>query len=141
MTGNGNRRASTLNNRIEVKGADRAKRTRELVKVTPVATKLTMPGTNATQVYGHQAQGVSCSQMINMNKKIKNTTPYAKTRACTATVLAWHFGPTADARVGRPLEQIDAWMQVWTSTKATHRHDARFTWQRHLTQHLTSGSA
>ena len=58
-----------------------------------------------------------------------------------ATVLAWHFGPTADARVGRPLEQIDAWMQVWTSTKATHRHDARFTWQRHLTQHLTSGNS
>ena len=53
MTGNGNRRASTLNNRIEVKGADRAKRTRELVKVTPVATKLTMPGTKKLRTPRH----------------------------------------------------------------------------------------
>ena len=31
MTGNGNRRASTLNKRIEVSGANRAKRTRDLI--------------------------------------------------------------------------------------------------------------
>ena len=65
MTGNGNRRASTLNKRIEVSGANRAKRTRGLVKINPAATKLTMPGTNAVQVYGHRAQGVSNIQMKN----------------------------------------------------------------------------
>ena len=88
MTGGGNRRASTLNKRIEVSGADRAKRTRGIVKMNPAAIKLTMPGTNSVQVYGHQAQGVSGMQMSNMNKQLKNTTPCAKTRACVTTVLA-----------------------------------------------------
>ena len=99
-----------------------------------------MLGTNAVQVYGHQAQGVSKIQMDNMNKKIKSITSFARTRACVTTVLAWQFGPTADARVSRPLEQIDAWLHLWTSTTATHRHDTRFTWQRHLTQYLTTGT-
>ena len=67
ITGNGNPRASTLDKRIEVSGANRAKRTRGLVKINPAAKKLTMPGANAVQVYGHQAQGVSGIQTINMN--------------------------------------------------------------------------
>ena len=128
MTGNNTRRASTSNNRIQEKGAARSKRTRDLVKINPVAIKLAMPGTNAVQIYGHQAQGASALQMDLMNRNLKNTTQFAKTRACVATVLAWHFGPSADARVGRPLEQIDAWLHLWTSTLSTHRHDTRFTW-------------
>ena len=67
MTGSGNRRASTLNKRIDVSAANRAKRTRGLVKINPAATKLTMPGTNAVHAYGHQAQGVSGIQMTNLN--------------------------------------------------------------------------
>ena len=63
------------------------------------------------------------------------------TRACVTTVIVFQFGPTADARVNRPLEQIDTWLHTWTSTTATHRHDTRFTCQRHLTQHLTTGKS
>ena len=60
------RNASTLNNRIENKGADRAARTHVLVMVDPTAMKLTMTGTQPVQVYGHQAQGASNRQLLYM---------------------------------------------------------------------------
>ena len=139
MSGSGVRRASTLNNRIGSKGADRAKRTRELVKVNPAALKLTMAGTMPVQAYGHQAQGASMSQMTGMRKNIKNTTPFAGSFACSTTVVGWHFGPTGDPFIKCPLEQIDTWIQTWNDATATDRHDARVTWQRCLTKYLTTG--
>ena len=71
MSGSGVRKASSLNFRIEVKGKDRAKRTRALVMVQPAAIKLTMAGTHPVQVYSHQAQGASQSQMVGMGKILK----------------------------------------------------------------------
>ena len=61
MTCNGTRRAITLNARIHNKGVARAKGTKAVVMINPTAKKLTMVGTNAVQVYGHQAQGASKS--------------------------------------------------------------------------------
>ena len=139
MSGSGVRRASTLNARIEIKGADRAKRTREPVKINPAALKLTMPGTMPVQAYSHQAQGAAASQMTNMRKNIKNTTPFAGSFACSTTVVGWHFGPSGDPFVKCPLEQIDSWVQTWNAATATDRHDARVTWQRSLTNYLTTG--
>ena len=139
MSGSGVRRASTLNARVEVKGADRAKRTRELVTVNPAAQKLTMAGTMPVQAYGHQAQGAAPSQMKNMLKNVKNTTPFAGSFACSATVVGWTFGPGGNPFVKCPLEQIDSWVQTWNAATATDRHDARVTWQRSLTNYLTTG--
>ena len=133
------RKASSLNKRINEKGYCRAKRTNAMVKINPAALKLTMTGTHPAQAYGHQAQGASMTQMFGMKRNIKNTTPFAGTRACSTTVLAWKFGPTADPFVRCPVEQIDAWFQTWTAATSDDRHDARFTWQRHLTTYLTTG--
>ena len=72
---------------------------------------------------------------------MKRTTPFAGSRACTTTVLAWTFGPTIDPIVKIPLEQIDAWFQLWMGTTSNQRHDTRFTWQRHLSSYIGSGQA
>jgi len=139
MSGSKVRRAKTLNTRIKVKCRDRAKRTRALVKTNRKAMKLTMTGTHPTQSYGHVAQGASTAQMLAMTKNIKDTTPFAGTRACTTTVVAWLFGPNTSPMVRCPLEQIDMWVQTWNATSREDRHDTRFTWQKHLTAFLTSG--
>jgi len=55
QSGSAVRKASSLNHRIEAKGADRPKRTHDLVMVSPAGTKLTMTGTQPVYVYGHQA--------------------------------------------------------------------------------------
>ena len=139
MSGSAVRKASSLNKRIFVKGKDRAKRTRALVNIKPAAKKLTMTGTHPVQAYGHQAQGASANQIRGMRKNIKDTTEFAGTRACTTTVIAWHFGPNSDPMVKCPLEQIDAWAHTWLTVEATDRHDARVTWQRCLTRYLQTG--
>ena len=140
MTATNVRRASTLNKRI-AKGGKRAPRTRALVVINPAAIKLTMSGTHPVQAYGHQAQGASWAQQGAMRKNIKNTTPFAGSRACTATVISWIFGPTSDPHVKIPLEQIDMWMKVWAETTTEQRHDTRYTWQRHLSSYIGSGRA
>ena len=62
------RKASSLNHRIECKGADRAARTHALVMVNPAALKLTMTGMQPVQEYGHQAQGASNCQLVKMRR-------------------------------------------------------------------------
>ena len=81
MAGGIARPASTLNNRIDGKGADSAKRTRELVAINPSAIKLVMSGVVPKQIYGHQAMGASILQMYKMRKTMKDSTAYAGTWA------------------------------------------------------------
>ena len=116
MTGAQVRRASTLNKRINDKGAKRRARTAALVKINPAAKKQTMSGTMLVQIYGHTAQGASTTQQLGMRKNVKGATLFAGSGACTTTVIAFTFGPTADPIVKIPLEQIDAWIQTWLGT-------------------------
>ena len=76
--------------------------------------------------------------MFNMNKNLKGTTEFAGSYACSTTVLAYKFGPAANAFVRCPLEQIDDWCQVWAACSSGDRHDSRHSWQRHLTTYLTT---
>ena len=140
MSGSLARRASTLNARIS-KGGKRAKRTADLIKINPAAKKLTMAGTAKVQPYGHQAQGASMKQQLAMRANIKTTTPFAGSWACTATVIAYTYGPTDDPLIKIPLEQIDAWFQMWMGTTREQRHDTRFTWQKHLSTYIGKGRA
>ena len=54
-------------------------------------------------------------------------------------MVGWKFGPGGNPFVKCPLEQIDSWVQTWNAATATDRHDARVTWQRSLTNYLTTG--
>ena len=64
--------------------------------------------------------------MVIRHRATKKTTPFAGSWACTTTVIAFTFSPTADPLIKIPLEQIDAWFQVWMGTTRDQRHDTRF---------------
>ena len=124
------RAAATSNTRINKKGADKARRTHELGRTNLAATKLVMPGVVASQEYGHQAMGASMTQMRKMAKNMKDSTPFAGTRACTTTVLALLFGNNANPLVRCPRDQIDMWIATWQRCHREDRHDTRFTWYK-----------
>ena len=96
MGGGRRRMAKTQNTRIKLKARRRAFRTRCLVKRNRTALKLVMPGAAAQQSYGHVVNGSSATQTKAMRFNLKSATHFGGTSACTATVLAWLFGPTAD---------------------------------------------
>jgi len=131
------RAASTLNKRIDTKGADRAKRTHQLGIVNSSAIKLVMPCVVGSQEYGHQAMGASFTQMKHMAKNMKDATPFAGSRACTNTVLALLFGPNASPFVRCPRDQIDTWLATWQRCHREDCHDTRYTWYKHLAELLT----
>lgn len=99
MLGGLTRRASIQNKRIEEKGAKRAERTRTLVEINPLAVKLTMTVVHPTQSYGHQTLGAAISQMLAMRKYTKGPAAFIGSWACSAIVMAWIPGPTADPLV------------------------------------------
>ena len=82
--------------------------------------------------------GASLAQLKRMRKNVKDATAFAGTWACTATVIAWLFGPTADPMVQCPTEQLDAWLTAWRTITTQDRHDTRFTWHQHLVTLLTN---
>ena len=104
--------------------------------------KLTMTGTHPTQSYGHVAQGASTAQMFAMTKNIKDTTPFAGTRACTTTVVAWLFGPNANLTLLQEVDDIsgfvrghagaDPWRPkvVYLAPATESAHPALSNWRR-----------
>ena len=115
-----------------------ARRTRELVRISPAAIKLVMIGVVPTQCYGHQAMGASMAQIKKMRTHLKDATAFAGTWACTAFFIAWLFGPTADPMIRCPTEQLETWLATWKSISSQDRHDTRFTWHQHLVTLLSN---
>jgi hypothetical protein len=139
LAGGAMRAETTLNERIYAKGAPRARRIRGLVMVNAEAKKLTMPGVQPTQSYGHVAMGASKAQQLGMRKNLKNATPFAGTASCTTSTIAFTYGLAADPLITCPVEQLDIWSQVWLAATGADKQDARVTWHRAVLAHLKEG--
>ena len=128
MAGGKRRVGKTQNARIRQKARRPAKRTKKLVLRNRSALKLVMSGVAPQQSYGHQANGLSWSQKVAMRFNLKTATQFGGTSACTATVLAWLFGPVADPLVKQAAEQLDMWIMTWAELDPQERRETRRTW-------------
>jgi len=63
-----------------------------------------------------------------MRFNLKTATQFGGTSACTATVLAWLFGPVADPLVKQAAEQLDMWIMTWAELDPQERRETRRTW-------------
>ena len=88
-----------------------------------------MHGVAAQQSYGHVVNGSSATQTKAMRFNLKSATHFGGTSACTATVLAWLFAPTADPQVKNPHEQLDMWFLTWGSLGVQDRKETRIAWK------------
>jgi len=86
-----------------------------------------MSGVAPQQSYGHQANGLSWAQKVAMRFNLKTATQFGGTSACTATVLAWLFGPVADPLVKQSAEQLDMWFMTWAELDQQERRQTRRT--------------
>lgn len=101
----------------------RACRTGYIAKIRHKARRMAVTGVATAQRYGHTAIGMSKTNVEACKRNVAQATGCMTAGACATTVLNWCFrhskatNQNADPRISMPIEQIEAWMRIWRTTR------------------------
>ena len=114
--------------------SSKAKRASFLARRNKKARKLAIAAIRPAQLYGHTAVGMSPSCIDKCKANTTEATGMAGASACSASILAWAFRRSsaksahADPRVSIPMEQIKAWVNIWSRAANSTRKSISRVW-------------